>query len=74
MERLTDMTTHHLRAPLRRSRTDRVVGGVIAGLANYLGIDVTVARVIYVVGSIVSAAFPGMLVYLILLILMPMED
>jgi len=73
MERLTDMTTH-LRAPLRRSRSDRIVGGVIAGLANYFGIDVTLARVLYVVGSILSAAFPGILVYLILLILMPMED
>jgi phage shock protein PspC (stress-responsive transcriptional regulator) len=73
MERLTYMNTH-LKAPLRRSRSDRVVGGVIAGLANYFGIDVTLARVIYIVGSIVSAAFPGMLVYLILLILIPMED
>ena len=72
MERLTDMT--HLRAPLRRSRSDRIVGGVIAGLANYLGIDVTLARVLYVVGSIVSAAFPGILVYLIMLILIPQEE
>jgi len=73
MQRLTDMTTH-FKAPLRRSRSDRVVGGVIAGLANYFGIDITLARVVYVVGSIVSAAFPGILVYLILLIVIPMED
>lgn len=72
MERLTDMT--HLAAPLRRSRSDRMIGGVVAGLASYFGIDVTLARVLYVVGSIVSAAFPGILVYLILLILIPQED
>lgn len=72
MERLTDMT--HLASPLRRSRSDRMIGGVIAGLARYFGIDVTLARVLYVVGSVLSAAFPGILVYLILLILMPQEE
>jgi phage shock protein C len=71
MERLTHMT--HLAAPLRRSRSDRMIGGVIAGLAHYFGIDVTLARVLYVIGSILSAAFPGILVYLILLILIPQE-
>ncbi|MET0497626.1 MAG: PspC domain-containing protein [Steroidobacteraceae bacterium] len=64
----------NFKAPLRRSRSDRIVGGVIAGLANYLGIDVTLARVVYVVGSILSAAFPGILVYLILLIVIPQES
>lgn len=72
MERLPNMT-HPLAAPLRRSRSDRMIGGVIAGLAHYFGIDVTLARVLYVIGSILSAAFPGMLVYLILLILIPQE-
>lgn len=72
MERLTDMS--HLRAPLRRSRSDRIVGGVIGGLARYLGVDPTLARVLYVVGSILSAAFPGILVYLIMLIVIPQED
>jgi phage shock protein PspC (stress-responsive transcriptional regulator) len=64
----------HLSAPLRRSRSDRIVGGVIGGLARYLGVDPTLARVLYVVGSILSAAFPGILVYLIMLILIPLED
>lgn len=72
MERLTHMT--HLSAPLRRSRSDRMIGGVVAGLARYFGIDVALARVLYVVGSIVSAAFPGILVYILLLILIPQED
>lgn len=62
------------KAPLRRSRSDRMVAGVVAGLARYLGIDVTIARVLYVVGSIVSAAFPGALVYLILWIIVPEGD
>jgi phage shock protein PspC (stress-responsive transcriptional regulator) len=51
-----------------------MVAGVVAGLARYFGMDVTLARVLYVVGSIVSAAFPGALVYLILWIIVPEED
>ena len=63
-----------LKAPLRRSRSDRMIAGVVAGLAKYFGIDPTMARVIYVVGSIVSAAFPGILVYVILWAIVPEGD
>jgi phage shock protein PspC (stress-responsive transcriptional regulator) len=59
------------RAPLRRSRSNRMIAGVVAGLAEYFGIDVTLARVIFVIGSIVSAGFPGTLVYLILWAVIP---
>jgi len=61
-------------APLRRSRSDRVIGGVIAGMAKYLGIDVTLARVLYVLISVCSAAFPGILVYIIFWALTPEEE
>lgn len=60
-----------LRKPLRRSRSNRMIAGVIAGLADYFGIDVTLARVIFVVVSAVSAAFPGLLVYAVLWLVMP---
>lgn len=59
--------------PLRRSRSNRMIAGVVAGLAEWVGIDVTLARVIYVIGSIASAAFPGALVYLILWVVVPEE-
>lgn len=58
-------------AALRRSRTNRVVAGVVGGLAEYFGMDATLLRVIYAVVSIVSAAFPGALVYVVLWLLMP---
>ena len=61
------------RAPLRRSQSNRMVAGVVAGLAEYLGMDVTLARVIFVVGSVVSAAFPGLIVYALLWLIIP-ED
>ena len=57
--------------PLRRSRTNRQIAGVVGGLAEYFRVDATLLRVIYVVGSIVSAAFPGVLVYLLLWLLIP---
>jgi phage shock protein C len=59
---------------LRRSRTNRQIAGVVGGLAEYLGMDATLLRAIYVVGSIVSAAFPGLLVYLVLWVLIPEEE
>lgn len=62
------------RPPLRRSRRNRWVAGVVGGLADYFGLDPTLARIIYVLVSIFSAAFPGVLVYIILWILVPMED
>ena len=63
-----------LKAPLRRSRTDRRIAGVVGGLAKYFGLDPTLARVLYVVISIVSAAFPGILVYILLWVIIPEED
>jgi len=57
--------------PLRRSRRDRMIAGVCGGLAEWLGWDPTLVRVLYVVVSILSAAFPGLLVYIIFWIVMP---
>lgn len=55
---------------LYRSK-DKVLGGVCAGIAEYLGLDPTLVRAAYLVISIVSAAFPGILIYLILWVIMP---
>jgi phage shock protein C len=63
-----------MKGPLRRSRTNRLIGGVVAGWADYLGMDVTLARALYVLISICSAAFPGILVYIIFWILTPEEE
>ena len=58
---------------LRRSN-NRMLAGVIAGLAEYFDVDVTVLRVCYVLLSILSAAFPGLLVYILLMFIMPSEN
>jgi phage shock protein C len=63
-----------LNGPLRRSRSNKMIAGVVGGLAEYFGIDPTLARVLYVVGSIVSVAFPGILVYVLLWAIIPQAD
>jgi phage shock protein C len=57
-----------------RSRSDRIVAGVCAGLADYLGWSPRSVRIGYVVLSVLSAAFPGILVYIVLWFVLPEED
>lgn len=59
--------------PLRRSRSNRMIAGVVGGLADHFGLDPALARIIYVLVSIFSAAFPGILVYILLWILIPQD-
>lgn len=47
--------------------------GVVGGIAARFGWNSTLLRIVYVIVSIASAAFPGILVYLILWLLMPEE-
>ncbi len=56
---------------LYRSSSNRIIAGVCGGIADWLGWSPTMVRVLYVVGSILSVAFPGILVYVILWIVMP---
>ena len=57
--------------PLQLSRRHRKIAGVCGGLAEWLDWDPTVVRVLYVLVSALSAAFPGILVYLILWLVVP---
>ena len=60
--------------PLARSLDDRMIAGVMGGIARRFGWNSTLLRVIFVIISIASVAFPGILVYLILWLLMPNEQ
>jgi len=53
------------------SSRNRVLAGVCGGLAEWLGWSPTVVRVLYVGISILSAAFPGILVYVVIWIVAP---
>ena len=59
---------------LRRPRSGRMIAGVVAGLADRFGIDRSMARIAYVLVSILSVAFPGILVYVICWIIVPEGD
>jgi phage shock protein C len=68
------MTTVVMERRLRRSPDHRLIGGVIGGIAEYFDRDVVLLRVIYVLVSILSAAFPGIIVYIVLWILIPLRE
>lgn len=54
-----------------RSRRHRMLGGVCGGIADSLGWSPTVVRILYVLVSILSVGFPGILVYIVLWIAVP---
>jgi phage shock protein C len=56
---------------LYRSRKERMIAGVCGGLGEYFGIDPTLVRILFVVGMLMGG--PGLLAYLILLIVVPEE-
>ena len=59
--------------PLHRSRDNVLLAGVCGGIAEWLGWDPTLVRVLYVLVSFFSVAFPGIIVYLILWAVMPQD-
>lgn len=61
---------------LMRSRHDRKVSGVLGGLSNYLGMDASLVRILFVVLLIFTGFFPMGLIYILSIFLIPegMED
>jgi phage shock protein C len=58
---------------LYRSRTDRMVGGICGGLGKYLNMDATVLRLIAVLLLVVTGIIPGVIAYLVMLLIVPLE-
>jgi phage shock protein C len=56
---------------LRKSSTNRMIAGVCGGIAEHFDIDPTLVRTGYVLLSLISTGFPGVLVYLVLAFVMP---
>jgi phage shock protein C len=50
---------------------NKILAGVCGGIAEYFDIDPTLVRICYAALTIFSAGFPGVLLYIIMLILMP---
>lgn len=60
-----------LHATWNRSRSDRWIAGVMGGLARRLGWNAFLLRLVFVLVSVLSVAFPGIIIYLVLWLLMP---
>ena len=56
---------------LYRSRNDRMISGVAGGLADYLNVDATIVRLLFVFFAL--AGGPGLLVYIVMLLVVPEE-
>ena len=53
--------------------SNRMIAGVCAGIAEYFGIDVKITRIVYFGFTILTIFFPGIILYLALMLLMPRE-
>ncbi|CCQ96852.1 Phage shock protein C, PspC [[Clostridium] ultunense Esp] len=58
---------------LVRSQTDRMLSGLLGGIAEYLNVDPTVVRLLYVFLTIFTGIFPGIIAYVIALLVVPKE-
>jgi phage shock protein C len=56
---------------LYRSSTDRVFSGLCGGLGDYLDVDSTIIRLIWLMIVIFTGLFPGALVYLLAVLVVP---
>lgn len=65
------MATYSEDTRFTRSRSDRMIAGVMGGIAHRLGWSPTLLRIVFVVVSLMSVAFPGIVVYVLLWLLMP---
>jgi phage shock protein C len=62
-----------MRGPLRRSRRHRLIAGVCGGIAEWLGWNPTVVRIVYVVLAVFPLV-PGLLVYVVLWLALPTAE
>lgn len=63
-------------APKRlfRLASDKKIAGICAGLASYLDVDVTLVRILVVALTAVTGFVPGLIAYLIIWAIMPVEE
>ncbi len=55
---------------MKRNLENKIVLGVCAGIADATGIDVTIVRLLYVIGMFVTGIIPGLVLYVVLALLM----
>ncbi len=59
---------------LYKSTNNKMLSGVCAGFADFIGIDPTIVRVIYALASFFTGGFPGVIIYIMLAIIIPEDN
>ena len=59
---------------LYKSTNNKMLSGVCAGFADFIGIDPTIVRVIYALTSFFTGGFPGVIIYIMLAIIIPEDN
>lgn len=62
-----------MKKKLYRSKSKKMLGGVLGGLSGYIQIDVTLLRILFVILLLTTAFFPFGLIYLIMIFVVPNE-
>ena len=63
-----------MKKKLYKSSSDKMLAGVLGGFAEYIGVDSTLVRLVYVLIAMFSAGFPGILFYIICALVIPDEQ
>ena len=58
---------------LYRSTSNKMIAGVCGGIAEYFNVDPTIIRLAYVILSVFTVAFPGIIVYIISSLIIPQD-
>lgn len=58
---------------LHRSRGDQKLAGVLGGVADYVGLDPSLIRIVYVIVTILTGFVPGIFLYLVMAFIVPLE-
>jgi phage shock protein C len=69
----TVLGQHPTPKKMMRSRTNRSVAGVCAGMAHYFDLDVPLVRIVWALVTLISGIFPGVVVYVLAWVIVPEE-
>lgn len=56
---------------LTKSRENRVIAGVLGGIAEYVDVDPVIVRLVYLAAMLVTAVAPGVVFYILAALIMP---
>jgi phage shock protein C len=60
-----------MKKKLYKDKSNAVISGVLSGLSEYLNMDVTLVRIIYLALTLFTTVFPGVILYIIMAFIMP---